>query len=91
MNRGYFELLSLGSSMLQTLKSRPCFYSSRAMIEMLLFTSVLRKPLVLVSPVRNFDNDHGQHTFLHFQFVKKIVTFYSLRHGHDFVRHESGP
>ena len=54
------------------------------------FTFVLRKPLGLVSPVKNLDIRHGRQTFLRFHLVEKIVTFYSLGHGHNLVRHESG-
>lgn len=48
-------------------------------------TSLLRRPLGLVSTVRELDSNYGRLTFLDFHLVEKIVTFYSLGHGHDLV------
>ena len=56
-----------------------------------LVTSVLRKPLGLVSPGRRFAIHSGRHTFLHFHLVKQLVSFYGLGHWHDIIRHESTP
>ena len=74
------------------MKSSPMFYGSlipcnsdRAPL-----TSVLRRPLSLVSLVTDCNVVRGRYTFLYFHLVKEIVTFHSLGHGHDIVGHESG-
>lgn len=77
MKKGYFESRLLGNASFVTniAKSMPCFYKSFR-----LSSRAMIEILLLLC----FENH-----FLHLHLVEKIVTFYSLGHGHDLVRHEA--